>query len=94
MTQRIIQEDLDINLATYVAMLKRLGMPHENITLINGSKKFGNSFKLVYVDPETGGHSDAPGTHQGFMGWTKREAFDSFRYINRTLGDVLRHLEG
>jgi hypothetical protein len=94
MAVRITQNDLDVALEVYVLRLESLGMPHENIALIEGSKKSGNSFKLVYIDPETGGHKPAPGASQGFLGWTKREAHDRLTTISYTLFDVLFHLEG
>lgn len=91
--QRIMQSDLDIQLGTYVRLLKRMGMDVEGIALINGSKRLGNSFSLVRVDPETGGHGSAPGAYHHFMGWTKREAYDRLTTINNTLSDVLQHME-
>jgi len=91
--QRILQSDLDIQLETYVRLLKLMGMPSEGIALIGGSKLYGNSFQLVRINPENGGHSNAPGAYGGFMGWTKREAHDRLVTINNTLSDVLRHME-
>lgn len=94
MTQRITQADLDVRFEIYVSILKRLGMPHENTALVGGSGLHGNSFKLVSVKVPGGGQSAAPGTSQGFLGWTKREAYEKLGTINATLADVLHHLEG
>jgi len=91
---RITQNDLDIQLEIYVVRLEKLGMKTEGIALISGSKKYGNSFKLVRVDPENGGHTSTPGTIGGFLGWTKREAWITLSTINNTLFDVLYHMEG
>ena len=93
MTQRIMQSDLDAALEIYVLRLTALGMETEGIALINGSKKYGNSFKLVRINPENGGHEVLPGVSGGFLGWTKREAYDCLCTINYTLFDVLYHLE-
>lgn len=89
---RITRQDIDAQLEVYIRNLKALGIDHENIGFIEGSKKYGNSFKLVHIDPETGGHRSAPCTANGFLGWTRREAFERLCTINVTLFDVSYHL--
>lgn len=61
--------------------------------LIMGSKHYGNSFKFVEI-VEGCGHKYAPGTVQGFVGWTKREAYDTLWTILRTLQDLRWAKEG
>lgn len=89
--QRITMDDLNAQLALYGLLLRELGIDSEGIALIEGSKKYGNSFKLVRI-VEGGGHSDVPGAYNGFLGWTKREAYMTMSAITRTLGDVSYHL--
>jgi hypothetical protein len=93
MMQRIMQSDLDAALKTYTLRLKALGMETEGIALINGNKRLGNSFNLIRINPENGGHEVPPGVSGGFLGWTKGEAYDRLCTINYTLADVLYHLE-
>lgn len=92
MAQRITMEELRCELALYVSLLWSLGIPAEDITLIEGSKANRDPFKLVRVT-EGGGQFEAPGTRDGFLGWTKPEAYRAMRFINNTLNGMLQHFE-
>lgn len=73
----------------YAHAVSYAGLDTEELRLIHGSKHFGNSFKAVFVDPETGGHRSAPGSEfGGFIGWTKREAYDALGYMARVIEDI------
>lgn len=92
MTQRITMEDLNHELALYVSLLRNLGIPAEGIALIGGSKTNGSPFKLVRIT-EGGGELEAPGVRDGFLGWTKPEAYRAMGFINNTLNGVLQHFD-
>lgn len=93
MTQRITMEDLEAQLKLYAANLDLLGMDNRHVALIPGSKINGISFELVYVHPDHGGHTTAPGAgYNGHLGMTKREAHDTICTINATLSEVAFHL--
>jgi len=79
----ITNQDLNAAFARYHHALWALGIEAGTLALINGSKTYGNSFKAVYVDPENGGHRDAPGTFSGYLGMTRRETYDSLQNLAR-----------
>lgn len=67
----------------YVSALASLGYNTNDLVLIKGSKANGNPWKVCYVDPESGGQSDAPGTFMGFLGYTKEEAHKALTSLAR-----------
>lgn len=86
---RVSKEMLQMRFKHYAHVIEGAGLSTEGLSLIHGSKHFGNSFKVVFVDPETGGHSSAPGSEfGGFIGWTKREAYDALSYMARVIEDI------
>jgi len=91
---RIAQADLDLNFEVYVSLLKRLDMPTEGLALIGGSKLYGVSFQLVYIEKPSGGRRPAPGTYDGFMGYTKREVYERLRSMIRIMADIVMSMEG
>ena len=74
----------------YVKACHRLGLVPEgaSIGLEHGSKTFGQSFKVVTIDPDTSErHPPAGGMH---IGMTKREAFELLAERASVLEDVAR----
>lgn len=90
MSNRITNSELYAAAARYQLALANAGMGVTGLRLIMGSKTYGNSYRYVYVDPETGGQTRAPGAghSNGFIGWTKREAHDTLHAMARVLEDV------
>jgi len=84
MSERVTQQQLNFVFQRYVDSLVELGVSVEGLSLISGDKVNGNSFKLRHKDGKrpVGVDSD------GFLGWTKREAYDTLQTICRTIGDV------
>lgn len=89
--ERVTKEMMNGVLARYVRACESLGIKppkDHHIAYIEGSKTYGNSYKLVYVHDKSGGHHAAPGTTGGYLGMTKREALDSLLTICLTMEDV------
>lgn len=92
-TRHTIQ-DVRVAFAAYSRTLKGAGVDHPGhaLTLIEGSKTYGNSYKVVWVKDGSGGHVNAPGTDfGGFIGWTKKEAATTLWMMHRLLVDVQFH---
>lgn len=90
--QRVSKEMLEMAFRDYQWNLEKAGIDVTHLQLIHGSKYYGNSFKVVFAG-ESGGHASAPGTgFGGFIGWTKREAYDALGYMSRVMED-LRYAE-
>ncbi|AST15248.1 hypothetical protein SEA_SAMISTI12_267 [Streptomyces phage Samisti12] len=53
------------------------------VKLQEGSRNMGVAYTLRMPDG-----SNAPGTTDGFLGWTRREAWDTLGSISRTLEDL------
>lgn len=90
MSNRITNAELYAAAGRYQLALANAGMEVQGLSLITGSKVNGNSYRYVYIDPETGGQTRAPGAghSNGFIGWTKREAHDTLMTMARVLEDV------
>ncbi len=84
----ITNEDLESAFKRYYRAVNALAWPVDGLSFIKGSRTYGNSFKAVYVDPEHGGHSPAPGTYNGHLGMNKREAFDTLHAMARCFEEV------
>lgn len=83
---RITNAHLNAMLARYARALKALGLPSEGIELTQGSKLYGNSYKALQ------GGTYPVGISFGFLGWTKRDAYEKLYTIAVTLEDV--HMSG
>lgn len=88
--QRITDSDLDAVLGRYVRACERLEMvPHNGFTLHRGSKTYGNAYRLFTTE----GNWPAPGTSNGYLGMTKREAHQSLMTMALTLEAYLHHTD-
>lgn len=89
---RITNKDLDAAFERYTRALNSLGITkfEHTISLIHGSKANDDTYRLVWRHNETGGYWGAIGveSNDGFIGWTKREAFNTMHLLARTLEDV------
>lgn len=89
---RITTADINAALGRYVRAAEALGIQPPNghhIEYHKGSKRYGNSFKLVWVDESSGGRKGAPGfASDGFMGWTTREAYAALQNVARAFEDA------
>lgn len=86
MTQRITNADINAVLSRYVRACQRLEMvPDNGFTCRRGSKTYGNAYRLF----STEGEWPAPGTVNGYLGTTKREAYDTLMTMALTLEAVL-----
>lgn len=76
MTKRILVADLDAEFARLKLTASRVGIDTTDWRYTVGSKLYGNTFNL-YKLGEHGSHSVT--VLPGFLGWTKREAFERMR---------------
>ncbi len=83
MRTRVLKVDVEHAFGAYVAELKRHDINTEGIELHHGSKHYGNSFKVLQ-----GGSRPVGVQFGGFIGWTRREAYETLWYITRTMFDV------
>lgn len=86
MTQRITNADLYTVLGRYVRACERLEMVPEGGFRLYRS---GSSYELYSVV----GINAAPGTSAGWLGSTKREAYDTLMTMALTLESVLHHTD-
>lgn len=87
--QRITKVMLEGAFKDYVHELNTAGVDTKGLKLAHGSKANGNPFRAISMDSASGDYTSAPGAEfGGFIGWTKREAYDTLRYMSRVLGDV------
>jgi hypothetical protein len=85
---RITRKDLDAATAAYVRALASAGILRHPTQLQIGSKVNGVAYRMMFI-VEGGGLSEAPGTSNGYLGMTAREAYDALHAITRTIEDVL-----
>lgn len=84
MTQRITNADINAVLGRYVRACQRLEMvPPEGFRL----RRSSTSYELYSVV----GTNAAPGTHMGWLGSTKREAYNTLMTMALTLEAYLHH---
>ncbi len=85
MNNRITTEELNGVLGRYTRAVESLGMlpPSGGFQFQWGSKVNGQAYRLY-----TNGGSGAPGTANGYLGMTRREAWDTLHTIAETLEDV------
>lgn len=93
--EKITNKDLEGLLKVLERELKELGLLiGESVPrLQQGDKTNGYPFRLFFTGGELGtGDSNRPLflSNNGFLGWTKREAYTSLHLITDTLGAVVR----
>lgn len=91
MINRITKRSMDAAFERYSRAVDSLGMNKSDhrLAYMEGSKVNGVSHKLVWIHVQHGGYSGAPGTDvNGFIGMTKREAYETMSTIARALEDV------
>lgn len=80
---RYTKSDLDAAFQRYIRSIEGLPRAEGKLALFEGSKTYGNPFKVVIIDPVGGGHLHAPGTYDGLLGLTKREAVEALQHLAR-----------
>jgi hypothetical protein len=61
--------------------------------LDEGSKYYGRAYRVAMVPAGTTGHHEAPGIRAaGYIGMTKREAYDALGYIAAAIEDTVHAL--
>lgn len=88
---RITRKDLNDAVAIYVNALESHGMLTHPVQLQIGSQTNGIAYRAMFIANESGGLTAAPGTSNGYLGMTAREAYDTLWTITRTLQDVAYH---
>lgn len=83
----ITRKDLEGAVETYAIDAKLSGLPERELHLQIGSKTYGNAYRLMFVS-HGGGLSPAPGTGDGYLGMTARDAYETLWTIIRTMRDV------
>lgn len=80
---RVTKSDVDQAYETYISLLESVDVDVSKYELHHGSKHYGNSFK-VYNDGLGGVGTDS----MGYLGMTRREAYDTLWTIIRTIRDL------
>ena len=89
MNTRTTLADVNAALGHYSRALDSFGIARPGLELQTGSKANGRAYRL-YIE----GGKAAPGTQNGFLGWTKTEAFDTLLTMARTIEDVAYCMSG
>jgi hypothetical protein len=87
----IKNSDLEAAFGRYarsLAVMKPAPKAGHTLTLIHGSKPNGQSYRAVWRDDVSGGWSQGPGTVDGHLGMTKREAYNTLRHLARAFEDA------
>lgn len=88
MSTRITRVDLDAAVVAYRNALESVGALRFPLQLQIGSKTSGIAYRVMFIANDSGGLSAAPGTSNGYLGMTAREAYDTLWTMTRTLTDV------
>lgn len=76
--------------ARFVAAADRAGFPNtDRWRMQTGSKMYGHAYRVFEVDPSHGGHHDLPMmSSAGYVGMTRREAYETLNTMSRTMDAV------
>lgn len=88
---RITNQALDFAVDRYASIMRSQGVTRK-IELQRGSKTYGNAYRLYFIGDADGngtGTTGVYGTENGYLGMTKREAYDTLYIIVRAMGDLL-----
>lgn len=90
MSKRVTQKELDVAFEQYIKTLRDLNMPLKGKpALFAGSKVNGRAYRLFLLD-DKGSQMPCPGTgHNGYLGMTKGEAYDTLWTMVRVAQDIL-----
>jgi hypothetical protein len=92
MSTRITRTDLNTAVVAYSNALESAGALRCPLQLQIGSRTYGNAYRVMFIG-EGGDLSAAPGTSNGYLGMTAREAYDALWTMTRTITDVLYERE-
>lgn len=84
---RVTQKELEGAFLRYSKAVRRAGI-HDEVELHEGSKVNGRAFRAYTKKSHGSGLWGAPGTDNGFLGWTKAEAHHTLSTMARTLEDL------
>lgn len=87
MSRRITRTDLNTAVTAYGNALESAGALRAPLQLQIGSGTTGIAYRVMFIG-EGGGLSAAPGTSNGYLGMTAREAYDTLWTMARTISDV------
>lgn len=87
---RVDRQDLEAMFARYVRAVRAFGVMEEH-RLEWGSKVDGRAFRVNSYREGQSGQYPAFGVFDGYLGMTKREAYDSLHIIAQALEDVHYH---
>ena len=82
MSENITMKRLTNLVAAYKGRLEGEGIEGE-LRLYRGSKTYGRAYRLYFEDG-----ASAIGTSTGYLGMTKREAYETLTTIIKTLDDI------
>lgn len=90
--QRITSADMQSVIRQYQHAIEMVTGELPELSYQEGSKTYGNSFRLHHIGRDKDGQETGPtscwGTYDGFLGWTKREAYETLSTIASTIYDV------
>lgn len=91
MTHRTNMKDVEIQARALEDSLKALGMigKDDEISVREGSKTYGQAFRIQYRTARGGWMSKAPCGLPDYLGMTKAEAFHTLHTMNRVLWAII-----
>lgn len=88
MGDRITAKNVDAAFERYAKALKLANLDaFSDVSLSHGSKPNGVAF-MVWRKTPNGEKRYALGSHSGFVGWTRREAYETLMTLARAYEDV------
>lgn len=66
-------------------------LDHSHLVLIEGSKLYGNTFRVMLRDPDTGALYSPPFGVPEFLGWTKPEAYTTLVVAHNAFAGIRQH---
>jgi hypothetical protein len=80
---RVTKENLLGAFERYARAWESIGVDMSTLKMQHGNATMGVAYRITYNNG-----SNAPGTSDGFLGFTKREAWDTLRTMARVIEDM------
>ena len=82
---RCTKSQVELMASRYTAATNRHGVDTSNYILVTGSKTYGNAWRIMERDPQTGGQSEPFAISGGYLGMTAREAWETLATVSFAL---------